>query len=104
MTVMIDASEGMDLVLFPENEETDIIQNVYCILQTVMGSVPHYREYGVDTNYLHRPLPVARAAYAVAITNAIRKFETRAKLRNVDFYEDPLYPGELYPLLEVEIP
>lgn len=103
MTITIDGQKGMDLELFVENEEQDIIQNIYCILQTVKESVPHYRDYGVDSNYLHRPIPVAKAAYAVAITNAIQKYEKRVSLDKVDFSENPLYPGELYPLLEVTI-
>ncbi len=103
MTITIDAQKGMDIELFPDTEEQDIIQNVYCILQTVQGSCPHYRGYGVDTNYLHRPINVARAAYAVSITNAIAKYEKRVKLENVDFNEDVNNPGFLYPLLEVTI-
>jgi len=103
MTITIRAQDGMDLELFPDNEEQEIIQNVYCILNTVMESCPHYRDYGVDTNYLHRPIPMAKAAYAISITRAIEKHEKRVKLERVDFNEDPNRPGELYPELEVTI-
>lgn len=103
MTIKINAADEMDLVLFPENEEQEIIQNIYCILQTVKGSAPHYRDYGVDTNYLHRPIPMAKTAYAVSITKAIEKHEKRVKLENIDFLEDVNKPGCLYPILEVTL-
>ena len=97
----IDTRAGVTLTLFPETEEQDIVQNIYCILNTVIGSVPHFRDYGLDNSYLHQPMPVARSTFAAAIADAISLHEPRAQVQSVDFSLDPDQPGHLFPIVEV---
>ena len=85
MQKTIDTRMGVTLTLFPKTEEQDIVQNIYCILNTVIGSVPHFRDYGLDNSYLHQPMPVARSTFAAAIADAISLHEPRAQVQSVDF-------------------
>ena len=103
MTKTIDTKTGMTLSLIPETEEQDIVQNVYCIIKTVLGSVPLLRDYGLANNFLHLPITSARSAYAAAVADAIARYEPRARVENVDFDSVSDEPGHLYPIVEVTI-
>lgn len=104
MTVTIRGSDEISMELFTDDEEKDIIQNILCILKTTQGSCPNLREYGLDPEALHKPVPVAKAAYSVAISNQLRLFESRATLKSIRFEDDPNHPEILNPILEVTIP
>ena len=104
MTLTIRSSDTVNMELFTEDEKKDIVQNILCILKTFQGSCPNLRDFGIDSRIMHRPVPVAKAAYAVAISNQFRKFENRATLKSISFEDDPDQPGILYPILEVIIP
>lgn len=105
MTVIIKGSDELNLTLFPEEDsEQDIVQNVLCILKTTQGSCPNLRNYGLDPEVMHKPVPVAKAAYAVAISEQFRLHESRATLKEITFEDDPNHPDILIPILEVTIP
>ena len=101
MTRKIDTRYPIELTLLPETTETEILQNIYCILTTVKGSVPHLRDYGLDSSYLHQPIPIAKASYAAAVADAIDLYEPRVKVQSVTFETDADAPEHLYPVLEV---
>ncbi len=103
MNVVINPSEDITLSLAPTSTLQEIIQNVLCILNTPLMSVPCYREFGVKNNYLHRPITVAQSAYASAIASAISEFEPRAIVDRVTFTVDPNHPDRLKPTVEVTI-
>ena len=37
-----------------------VLQNIAVILSTPKGTVPLYREFGLDWKYLDKPMPVAK--------------------------------------------
>ena len=103
MTVTINPKEEIKLTFFPSSLVQEVIQNVYCILQTPYCSVPCYREFGVKNEYLHRPINVAKSAFVSAIVEAIGEFEPRAQVNRVTFDVDVNDPGHLIPNVEVTI-
>ena len=103
MTVTIDSRNMPDLELFPDDEVKDIVQNILCILKTTRGSCPGLREYGMDPEILHKPTPIAKAAFAVSIRNQMELFEERATLSKLEFADDPSDPTAINPILEVTI-
>lgn len=103
MTRTIDARNPSALTLFPETAVEEIMQNIYCIISTVKGTVPHLRDYGLDSDYLHQPVPAAKAAYAAAVSDAVSLYEPRAKVQTVTFETENDAPEHLYPVLEVVI-
>lgn len=103
MTVVIKARDPLNLELFPENEETEIIQNILCILKTAMGSCQGLRDYGLDPDIYHKPIQIAKAAFSVSIQKQMELYEPRAKLQRVDFEDNEMNPEVLSPVLEVTI-
>ena len=104
MRVTIKASDFPDLDLFTDDEEREIVQNILCILKTPQGSCPGLRGYGLDPGILHKPVPVAKAAYSVAIQREMQEYEPRATLVSLEFDMNPGHPEILCPILEVTIP
>ncbi len=80
-----------------------ILQNIALILATPKGSVPMYREFGIDTSFLDLPLPVARVRGIPEIREAVEQFEPRARVVAVTFLEQGAGEGKLMPKVEVEI-
>ena len=69
----------------PANEVQEIIQNVRTICTTPKYSVPMDRAFGVDIKMLDRPTPKAMAALQAELTQAIRKYEPRCKVKRIFF-------------------
>lgn len=85
----------------PDNETVEILQNVYTIISTLKFSVPLDREFGISANPLDSPSPKAMNSLKAEIVQAVRKFEPRAKVRQIN-YEHNL-DGKLIMHLKVEV-
>lgn len=101
MTYTIDFGEGMTLSLAPSTKAEEIIQQIYTLVSTVRGTVPCYRDYGVDSTYLHRPINVAKTLYASAIVSAIKQYVPDVTVDRVTFSDDAEHSSTLIPILEV---
>jgi len=87
----------------PTSVVDEVLQNVGIILNTSVGSVPGYREFGLNMEYLHAPVNVAETMFVLALNTALRQFEPRAFLNKVKFVEDINKAGKVSVDLEVEI-
>ena len=87
--------------------ETDTVRNILqcikCILNTRKGTIPLYREFGVDMSYVDKPLQIARQMLYVAVKEAVQEFEPRVEVVDVITKNDPEDPGRLIPYVEVRI-
>ena len=87
--------------------ETDtvksVLQNVAVILATPKGTVPMYRDFGVNTEFLDLPMPVAKVRMIAEIREAVEAWEPRARVVGVRFSEEAAAEGVLIPVVEVEI-
>ena len=87
--------------------ETDtvksVLQNVAIILATPKGTVPMYRDFGVDTEFLDLPMPVAKVRMIAEVREAVEAWEQRARVLSVRFSEEAEAEGVLLPVVEVEI-
>ena len=95
-----------DLTEIRFNEQETVasaLQNIAVILRTRKGSVPLYREFGLDMDFLDRPAPVARTMMVAGVREAVERWEPRATVTGVTFAEDAARPGLLIPTVEVEI-
>ena len=79
---------------------TSVLQNVGIILSTHEGTVPLYRDFGLSTEYMHKPIPVAKALLHAEIKEKVERYEPRASVVGVTFEETG---NGLIPTLEVEI-
>ena len=104
MRVTLTLSDCPPFDLFTRDEQKAIVQNILAILKTSKGSCPGLRGYGIDPEILHKPIPVAKAAYSVSISKQLAEFVPEATLISLEFEDDPNHPEILNPILEVMIP
>jgi|GEM_PF-2809498 len=93
--------EGMALTFEPASRAEEKIQQIYIVLSTTRGEVPCYRDFGVDREYLHKPVLVAKTMYAAAIFEAITRYVDGVTVTGVTFENDADTPDMLRPILEV---
>ncbi len=99
----IDATDLRRIRFLVEDTVSDVLQNIAVILSTPKGSVPLYRDFGLNYSFLDKPKPLAEMMMRVEIREAIEKWEPRAKIRGITFSEDITNPGASRPTVEVEI-
>lgn len=81
-----------------------VLQNVGLILATPKGTVPLYRDFGIDFTVIDRPMNIAKKLLLrSAIKEAIDKYEPRAKIVNITFEGDNSDTGRMIPTVEIEI-
>lgn len=90
-----------DLLLRDDSSLESIAQNVAIILGTRKGSVPGYREFGTEQEFVDLPLPAAQVAMVNPVREAVEEFEPRVKVKGVSFQADAF--GKLQPVVEVEL-
>lgn len=103
MQFTVDFSKGMTLSLAPETYLDEVKQSLYILVNTFRGETPCYREFGVNADYLHKPVTIARAMYAATVTDAIERFLPQVQVKRVKFDEDAETPEALMPILEVVV-
>lgn len=78
---------------------TSALQSVAIILNTWEGTVPLYRDFGISSEYMHMPIPAAKALLRAEIKEKVERYEPRVSVNGVTFEETS---NGLIPTLEVE--
>lgn len=102
MTYFVSSAPLESIQINPQNEIEEIIQNLHTILSTPKGSVPMYREFGIDSFVIDVNVNAAMSLMVNAVYEAIETFEPRAEIVNVTF-KDPKTQGKLIPVVEVKL-
>lgn len=84
MTIEV-TNDFTEINLIPATEIEEIAQNIKTILNTVKGTVPLDRDFGVDSELLDMPINAAQAKATANIVTAINNYESRARVKKVDF-------------------
>lgn len=87
--------------LAPESIEAEVIQNVRMIITTVKGTVPLFRDFGLDSTIIDASTLMAQAKISTEIIRQVRKYEPRAKITSIK-YEVPEI-GHFRPILTVAV-
>lgn len=103
MTYRVSAEDVKGFSFVEDDTVRRILSNVATILATPKGSVPLYREFGLDMSFLDRPEPVARSRMVAPVRETVERWEPRARVRDVDAVGDPSQPGRLVPVVTIEI-
>lgn len=103
MSYTVSAEDVKNFALVEEDPARRILSNVATILSTPKGSVPLYREFGLDMRFLDKPEPVARSMMIAPVREAVERWEPRAEVVHVDAVTDPSVPGRMVPSVEIEI-
>lgn len=99
----LDFKTPPDLTLFPETLEQEIMQNLYCIISTEIGTIPLLRDYGLNMSYMHLPTQEAKTMMIAAISDAVSRYEPRVTIENINFDDDAEHPEQLHPSVGVKI-
>ncbi len=84
MNVVISSEENYKQN-FQENDKVrSVIQNIALLLNTKKGTIPMYRDFGLPMKFVDKPINVAETMATLEITEALRDFEPRAKLKNLE--------------------
>lgn len=85
MTYTLDFTYANDLILQPKTQEEEVLQNLYCLMNTVIAEVPCYRNFGMDKRYLAAPMNMAKTMFVSAIAEALNNFFPELRLNRVEF-------------------
>ncbi len=100
MTYRITLEPLGPLKLNEADTVTSVLQNVGIILSTWEGTVPLYRNFGLSPEYMHKPIPAAKALLRAEIKEKVERYEPRVSVEGITFDETG---NGLIPTLEVEI-
>lgn len=89
------------LDLAPSTVEEEVVQNVRMIVTTVRGSVPLYRDFGIDPRVIDAPTQIANARLSTDIIRQVRKYEPRAKITQMSFNQDT--NGDTVPTISIAV-
>lgn len=103
MSFTISASDLGKLRFNETDTVNSVIQNIAVILTTPLGTVPLYRDFGLDMSFVDKPRPVAEVLMVAPVREAIHRWEPRATVLNVFPGYDLSQLGTLFPAVEVEI-
>lgn len=103
MSYFVTADAHTTITLNEKNNTASILQNVAMILGTPKGSVPMYRDFGVNVTAVDRPVQVAEVMLRGEVKEAVELYEPRVEVVNVTFEQDKADPSRLIPTVEVEI-
>ena len=101
MNLIIDSEKSYSQELLENDTAKSVIQNIALLLNTKKGTVPMYRDYGLPMEFIDKPIDAAETIAFAEITEAMEKFEPRAKLENMEFYGSK--DGKLAIKLEVTL-
>lgn len=101
MSYLVREADAAGMRLHESDPVREILRNVAVILATPKGSVPLYRDFGVDQEFLDKPAPVAMAMLRAAVLDALDRWEKRVEVIGITFENSE--PGRLKPIVEVEI-
>ncbi|WP_100406680.1 GPW/gp25 family protein [Bacillus solitudinis] len=80
----------------------EVYENLRVLYTTPLGSVPFNRSFGVSTDFLDEPLPIAKGFLIVEYREKTRRFEPRATVQEVLFDED-VQTGRIIPKVVITI-
>lgn len=81
----------------------EVLRNIAVILATPLGSVPLYRDFGLDQSFLDKPESEALNCLTSPVREAIERWEPSAEFVELTVSKDLSAPGKVMPTVEVEI-
>ena len=103
MTYEVSEADLKTLRLNEQNTVSAVIHNVALILATPKGSIPMYRDFGLDREFLDMPGPAAETRMIAPIREAVQQWEPRATVKDVRFTKSGDGSGRKVVHVEFEI-
>ena len=80
----------------------ETLQDIALLLRTRKGDCPGFRRFGLQQEYLGLPIDAAIGIFRNELRTALQDFDINAQLVSVRGEIAP--DGDLYPVVEVDIP
>ena len=96
-----DGSLLKEIDLAPKNEHQEVLQNVAVILDTVQGSCPMFRDFGLPGSLYGRPQNVVESILVGYLYDQIEEFEPRAVVADIQF-EHNAATGQTIPIIYLQ--
>lgn len=94
----------MKIKIMPQSVAEEVGQNIAMIIGTLKGSVVTDREFGINSEMIDKPMPIAKALLEAEIIAAIQKYEPRALVTKIEYLPDAdTMGGELRPKVHFEV-
>ncbi len=103
MTYQVSGADLKTIRLSEQDTVSSVLHNVALILATVKGTVPLYRDFGLDREFLDMPMPEAEVRMIAPIREAVEQWEPRATVKDVFFTRSMDGSGKLAAHVEIEI-
>lgn len=100
-TYEINTAVDLPIVLIPQSELEEVLQNVRTIISTIKGTVPLDRDFGISGDIVDLPIHVAQAKLSNEIFQAVKQYEPRVTIEDITFSITDT--GKLLPKVKVSI-
>ncbi len=103
MEYTVSSTDLANIQFQEEDEVAEVLRNVAVILATPKGSVPMYRDFGLDQSFLDKPMNVAKTLAVIPVKEAIEQWEPRAVYKGITMSFSVSDPGTLEFAVQIEI-
>jgi phage baseplate assembly protein W len=86
----------IDTINFAVQGTEEVYQNLKTLYTTSEGSVPFDRKFGINTDFLDEPIPIAQGRLVVEYRQKTKRYEPRVNVEEVRFEQDAL-SGKMFP-------
>lgn len=99
---MIDVGNAViNLQGFAESEADDIRRCLTALYSVRAGEQPLDREFGIDSDFLDRPLNIAKNMFALEVVEKTKRYEKRVAVDKVDYNFDS-QRGQIIPVINLK--
>ena len=102
MNYTVKVGEETDYSLVENDMHRSVLQDLAVLFATKKGTVPMYREFGLDMKFIDMPMNAAKTVLMAEVIEAVGKYEPRAQIVSVSFEPDTV-TGTATPRVEVKI-
>ena len=89
-------------IVFGTTGILEVMQNVRTVLTTPKGTQPLDREFGISFDFLDSPVLQTRAKAEQECFMAIKKYESRAVLKEIRWNAD-IHSGKFWPAVLIQV-
>lgn len=103
MNYDVKIGEKNNFSLIENDLHRSVLQNLAVLFGTRKGTVPMYRDFGLDMRFIDMPMEAAKTVLLAEAIEAVKKFEPRAEVISVRYESDEELKGTAKPIVEVMI-
>lgn len=83
------------------NLPINIKERLKLLLTTRVGTVVLDRDFGLNMDFIDKPLPIAKRLYTIDVIQKIKRYEPDLKIQSVTFELDKTNSTKLIPIIKI---